>query len=156
MLALIVLFYPESMMDMMDLSREQGGEKSLGLSPWHRMGTLFEEWLCMNWAKVEMQRVSWHRLHQKVLRGDLYQGLQDAVSSGNHDPQPSIHLDPLDILHDCSRGDLRGTSRRGSCFCLRVQIRIHSMQETMLRYKFSLFFPFDLNLSFFLFALSCH
>ena len=72
----------------------------------------------MNWAKVEMQRVSWHRLHQKVLRGDLYQGLQDAVSSGNHDPQPSIHFDPLDILHDCSRGDLRGTSRKGPAFFL--------------------------------------
>ena len=56
------------------------------------MGTLFEEWLCINWAKVEQQRLTWHREHQKVLRGDLYQGLQDAVTSGRHDPQPSIHL----------------------------------------------------------------
>jgi hypothetical protein len=70
--------------------------KSLFSSPWHRMGTLFEEWLCINWAKVEQQRLTWHREHQKVLRGDLYQGLQDAVSSGRHDPQPSIYYYSLD------------------------------------------------------------
>ena len=56
------------------------------------MGMLFEEWLCVNWAKVEQQRLLWHRLNQKVLRGDLYQGLQDAVSSGQHEPQTSIHV----------------------------------------------------------------
>ncbi len=61
-----------------------------GLNPWHRMGNLFEEWLCVNWAKVEQQRLTWHRNNQKVLRGDLYQGLQDAVSQGQQNTQPSI------------------------------------------------------------------
>jgi hypothetical protein len=64
-------------------------KESLLTSPWHRMGTLFEEWLCINWAKVKQQRLTWHRDHQKVLRGDLYQGLQDAVSCGHHNPHPS-------------------------------------------------------------------
>jgi isocitrate dehydrogenase kinase/phosphatase len=60
------------------------------------MGMLFEEWLCVNWAKVENQRLAWHRLHQKVLRGDLYQGLQDAVREGQHDPRTSI--DPFSFF----------------------------------------------------------
>lgn len=49
---------------------------------WHRCGALFEEWMCTNWAKVEQHRLTWHRMHQDVLRGDLYQGLQDAVRDG--------------------------------------------------------------------------
>ena len=57
------------------------------------MGMLFEEWLCVNWAKVEQQRLTWHRLNQKVLRGDLYQGLQDAVNEGQREPRTSI--DPV-------------------------------------------------------------
>jgi hypothetical protein len=63
-----------------------------GLNPWHRMGNLFEEWLCINWAKVEQQRLTWHRNNQKVLRGDLYQGLQDAVSQGQQNTKPSTSV----------------------------------------------------------------
>ncbi len=51
------------------------------------MGPLFEEWLCVNWAKVEQQRVAWHRRNQKVLRGDLYQGMQDAIAAGCENSQ---------------------------------------------------------------------
>jgi hypothetical protein len=63
------------------------------------MGNLFEEWLCVNWAKVEQQRLTWHRNNQKVLRGDLYQGLQDAVSQGQQNPHPSTAF--LDKVLGC-------------------------------------------------------
>lgn len=53
--------------------------------------------MCTSWAKVEQHRLTWHRMHQDILRGDLYQGLQDAVRDG----ATSSHLDALDIFLIC-------------------------------------------------------
>jgi len=51
----------------------------------HLFGTLFQQYIVDMYAKVEQARLNYIRFNQKKLRCDLYQGLQDAVLSGDAD-----------------------------------------------------------------------
>jgi len=44
-------------------------------------GKLFQEYVCEIWAVSEQNRLNYHRLNQKQLRVEVYQGLQDAVAA---------------------------------------------------------------------------
>ena len=44
-----------------------------------RSGRLFQEFVCMAWAKVERQRLFWHEQNQKALRADKYLNVKEAV-----------------------------------------------------------------------------
>ena len=44
-----------------------------------RGGRLFQEWLCMAWARVETDRLLYVVTHQADLRADLYQQVRDAL-----------------------------------------------------------------------------
>ena len=41
----------------------------------HDFGALFEEWLVLQWAKEEQQRLTWVRNNQATIRADLYQNV---------------------------------------------------------------------------------
>ena len=53
----------------------------------HRAGALFQEWIVVQWAKIEQQRLSWIGTNQDTLRAEVYSTLRDRVQN----PQP---LDP--------------------------------------------------------------
>ena len=53
----------------------------------HRAGALFQEWIVVQWAKIEQQKLSWIGTHQDTLRAEVYSTLRDRVQN----PQP---LDP--------------------------------------------------------------
>lgn len=44
---------------------------------------LFCQYLVDMYAKVETERLLWHKLHQKEIRAELYQGLLDSVQAGD-------------------------------------------------------------------------
>ena len=44
-----------------------------------RSGRLFQEFVCIAWAKVERQRLFWHEQNQKALRADKYLNVKEAV-----------------------------------------------------------------------------
>ncbi|XP_077246036.1 uncharacterized protein LOC143885875 [Tasmannia lanceolata] len=48
-------------------------------------GQLFQQFVVDAYAAIEEQRLYWVRKHQRQLQGEVYQGLQDAVESGDHD-----------------------------------------------------------------------
>ena len=50
-------------------------------NPILRFGKLMAEFACTAWYKVEQQRLTYHRHHQKELRADKYQGLMDSISA---------------------------------------------------------------------------
>ena len=52
---------------------------------WLRCTTLFEEWLCVQFAKVEQFRLRWYRDNQTKIRADLFRGVSDALASGDGD-----------------------------------------------------------------------
>lgn len=49
-----------------------------------RAQRLFQEYVCMAFAKTESQRLRYIATHQKEIRADLYQNLRDAVSAHDH------------------------------------------------------------------------
>ncbi|XP_077232073.1 uncharacterized protein LOC143866284 [Tasmannia lanceolata] len=49
-----------------------------------RSGRLFQQFVVDAYAAIEEQRLYWVRTNQKQLRADVYEGLQDAVRSGDH------------------------------------------------------------------------
>lgn len=53
----------------------------------HSFGKLFQQYIVDQYAKMEEQRLMFIRYNQTQLRADLYQGLQNAVSSGDANPR---------------------------------------------------------------------
>ncbi|XP_077242072.1 uncharacterized protein LOC143882480 [Tasmannia lanceolata] len=49
-----------------------------------RSGRLFQQFVVDAYAAIEEQRLYWVRTNQKQLRANVYEGLQDAVRSGDH------------------------------------------------------------------------
>ncbi|KAF0291134.1 hypothetical protein FJT64_010680 [Amphibalanus amphitrite] len=47
----------------------------------HRAGRLFQEFVCMAYAKVEAIRLKYISTHQREIRADLYQSVRDAVAA---------------------------------------------------------------------------
>ena len=45
-------------------------------------GKLFQEWLVDTYARVESNRLTWHRDNQDRIRSDLYQNIQRAAANG--------------------------------------------------------------------------
>ena len=45
-------------------------------------GKLFQEWLVDTFARVESNRLTWHRDNQDIIRFDLYQNIQRAAANG--------------------------------------------------------------------------
>ena len=54
----------------------------------HRGCRLFQEYLCMAYAKVEALRLRYVSTHQRELRADLYQNIRDAVAADAELGQP--------------------------------------------------------------------
>ena len=50
----------------------------------YRAGALFQEWIVVQWAKIEQQKLSWFGTHQETLRAEVYSTLRDRVQN----PQP--------------------------------------------------------------------
>ena len=50
-----------------------------------RAGRLFHQYVVDQYAKLEQQRLNYCLFHHKELRSELYQGLTDAVQSGDVD-----------------------------------------------------------------------
>jgi PIF1-like helicase/Helitron helicase-like domain at N-terminus/Helicase len=50
----------------------------------HNAGRLFQQYCVDQYAKVEQQRLLYHRTHQNDLRAELYKGLED-MAAGDHD-----------------------------------------------------------------------
>ena len=50
-----------------------------------RAGRLFHQYVVDQYAKLEQQRLNYCLFHQNELRSELYQGLADAVQSGDGD-----------------------------------------------------------------------
>ena len=47
----------------------------------YRWGRLFQEYVCMALAKIELDRLRWIEYNQQAIRADLYQNLADAVAA---------------------------------------------------------------------------
>jgi hypothetical protein len=50
-----------------------------------RAGRLFQQYIVDQYVKVEQERLNYIYYHQRELRAELYQGLQDAILSGDTD-----------------------------------------------------------------------
>ncbi|XP_077237222.1 uncharacterized protein LOC143878892 [Tasmannia lanceolata] len=48
-------------------------------------GHLFQQFVVDAYTAIEEQRLLWVRQNQEQVRGEVYQGLQDAIESGDHD-----------------------------------------------------------------------
>ena len=57
---------------------------SNSFNPILRCGKLMAEFACNCWYKVENQRLTWHKFHQKELRAEKYQGLVDAMRANEN------------------------------------------------------------------------
>ena len=56
--------------------------KGSGVEPHIRAGRLFQEYVCVNAAKVSSERLRYIETHQADIRADLYQNIADAARSG--------------------------------------------------------------------------
>ena len=54
--------------------------------PWcsflHLCGGLFQEWIVLQWAKIEQQKLLWLKLNQSKIRADTYSQVRVAASQG--------------------------------------------------------------------------
>ncbi|KAF9439447.1 hypothetical protein P691DRAFT_625815, partial [Macrolepiota fuliginosa MF-IS2] len=66
--------------------------------PLHRGGKLFQQFVVDVAASAEQSRLTWARYHQKELRSELYQGLQD-IAVGDGDGQRRGHKVILPSSH---------------------------------------------------------
>ncbi|XP_074649050.1 uncharacterized protein LOC141904363 [Tubulanus polymorphus] len=56
---------------------------------------LLQQYAVDQWAKIEMSRLQWAKLHQKTIRAEKYQGLHDAIQNGDvMNPGKKIILPP--------------------------------------------------------------
>ncbi|XP_043203640.1 uncharacterized protein LOC122371383 [Amphibalanus amphitrite] len=76
---------PEGLREVAVLMGEEPGQHDL-IRPHqddslHRAGRLFQEFVCMAYAKVEAIRLKYISTHQREIRADLYQSVRDAVAA---------------------------------------------------------------------------
>ena len=61
--------------------------------PWcsflHLCGGLFQEWIVLQWAKIEQQKLLWLKLNQSKIRADTYSQVRVAASQGSQSAQSS-------------------------------------------------------------------
>ena len=78
----------------------------------HRGSRLFQEYCCMALAKVEMQKLRWHRDNQKTIRAELYQNLADAVHTHDQASGQAVQAGRRVILASSFTGGPRDQQQR--------------------------------------------
>jgi hypothetical protein len=63
----------------------------------HHGRKLFQQWVVDQYCKMETQRLRWIRQHQKTIRAELYQGLQDALRHNNLENLGSAVILPASV-----------------------------------------------------------